>query len=249
MSEGFTSSETFDPEGQQPRRSRGKGLGCIGWTLVGCGGILFVFVVVVALFVWSLPSMFTQDPEEADKILQEIIPSEVPPGYAPHTAMHIPFVNLQLVVIAPENAPLEDPELVEEGHTVLIVVRLPGASNQQLQAQLQQQGIEVDKNAKLIQNAPITIEAGERQFSGQRMLWEQQGGKKVLQYFFGLKTGVSLSAVGPDGEFDEKAMKAFLTSVGQRGGGEPIEAKTDDEVPAKDEVNKAAPKKEPVPVP
>ncbi|QDU63609.1 hypothetical protein Pan216_44900 [Planctomycetes bacterium Pan216] len=221
MSEGFTSSETFDSEEKRPSRPKGQGLGCLGWSLIGCGGVLVVFVIAAIILVWYMKSLFVEDPVQAGKMLQEIVPCRVPEGYEPRMAMRIPIVDGSFVVIAPKGVAFAGSDEKAFDFTVFFVAHFPGATKEQLQVQLKQQGIGDGENVQVKDEAPVEIEAGGETFRGERAVSQGKGdGKPMVQYFFPLRAGVIMAAFGPEEKFDEAALKSFLGSIAEKDGNE-----------------------------
>lgn len=214
----YDQQQQFDntPPVAAPRQKSGCGKGClIGLVILGILTALFVggFAWVVNHIVQNM----TEDSKEIASRLKEIYPTaRLPEGYSGRMAMKVDFwkVKMDMMIFTTDDADVaEDAEVVTGNSMILFSFKMPGMNHEELENSLQ-----ISNNTgTVIEKKPITIRAGEYEFTGfrQKVQRRRDGEEKrtYTQIILPLSNATMLMMQSDKDNVDETALKQFLLSI------------------------------------
>jgi hypothetical protein len=213
----------------QPRRRGCGGNSCLFGCVIGCGiSVLFIVVLFAALAwlgykFWSENT--TQDPAKAGQWLEEIVPSQIPDGYAAKFAIRIPFIELRTVVILPEGIEFDEPQRpAGEQPTMFIIVSAPNMDEDDMRNHLRAQpGIDIG-DGRAEEMKQVEVKVGGQPTKATRIEGTNDAGHRFVSYQVRVRPDVLLISMGSAEGFDQPAFEAFLASIkpAPQPAGEPI---------------------------
>lgn len=211
------------PDQPPPRRTTSGGClrACLVVFLVGIVLTIILGAGIAYVGYRFVKEGIERDPAKIEAMLQTMLPSTMPPGYEAKIGFHL--LGTTTVFIAPDEPDRHDPdpradETDFEGtarkKTIFIVFAAPALDLNQLresfESSMRRQGKKADRqNAK---SEPVQVNVGGVAKEAKRSTWTQDG-QGMISYDLVPKPGVLFVAMGPQGDFDQASMDAFLASV------------------------------------
>jgi hypothetical protein len=194
-----------------------QGFGC-----VGCGSVVLIIFSMLAYTVWRADTLFLSDPEAVVATLQQIVPSEVPEGY--RGLQGTDSSELKIAILGPASyegkvLKVDVPLLIsawswpagsdadEAKHKDAIVAFWKGRVLQRLgevkEFRSVEGALELDIRGQTLLAAQNEIVCESQTLRAVTVMLPSAPGKGPT----------AISFLGLQGEFDEKGMRAFVSSI------------------------------------